>query len=84
MHTVSATELIRNVREVLDRIASGGETVMVERNGAVAARIAPPERTMTAAQALAALRPVMTLDQAAAWQRDSRETFDAAVRDPWE
>ncbi|MCD6073007.1 MAG: hypothetical protein K0S42_3523, partial [Microvirga sp.] len=31
-----------------------------------------------------ALRPAMTLDQAAAWLKESRETFDEAVRDPWE
>ena len=54
---------------------------MVERNRPVVASIAPPERTVAAAQALAAMRPVMTQDQAAAWQRDSRETFDEAVRD---
>ena len=84
MPTVSATELVRNVREVLDKVASGGETVMIERNRAVVARITPPERTVTAVEALAALRPVMTLDQAAAWSRDIRQALDEAVRDPWE
>ena len=84
MPTVSATELVRNVREVLDKVASGGETVMIERNRAVVARIGPPERTVTAVEALAALRPVMTLDQAAAWSRDIRQALDEAVRDPWE
>jgi hypothetical protein len=48
------------------------------------ALITPPERTVTAAEALAAMRPSMTLDQAAAWLKESRETFDDAVRDPWE
>ena len=84
MPTVSATELVRNVREVLDKVASGGETVMIERNRAVVARITPPERTVTAVEALAALRPVMTLDQAAAWSRDIRQALDEAVRGPWE
>ena len=84
MPTVSATELARNAREILDMVASGGKVVTVERNRAVVARITPPERIVTAAQALAALRPAMTLDQAAAWLRESRETFDEAVRDPWE
>ena len=83
MPTVSATELARNTRDILDKVASRGEIVMVERNRAVVARITPPERTVTAAEALAALRPSMTLDQAAAWLRQSRETFDDAVLDPW-
>jgi antitoxin (DNA-binding transcriptional repressor) of toxin-antitoxin stability system len=84
MPTVSATELARNAREILDMVASGGKVVTVERNRSVVARITPPERIVTAAQALAALRPAMTLEQAAAWLKESRETFDEAVRDPWE
>jgi hypothetical protein len=76
--------LVHSAREVPDRGASGGEAVMVERNRAIVARITPPERTVTAVEALAALRPVMTLDQAAAWSRDIRQALDEAVRDPWE
>ena len=83
MQTVSATELARNTREILDRVAGGREIVMVERNRTVIARITPPERTMTAAQALAGLQPAMTPGQAAAWLEESRGTFDEAVRDPW-
>ena len=45
MPTISATELARNARDILDMVASRGEIVMVERNRAVVARIAPPERT---------------------------------------
>lgn len=83
MQTVSATELARNTREILDMVSGGGEIVMVERNRTVIARIMPSERTMTAAQALAGLRPIMTPQQAAAWLEDSRGTFDETVRDPW-
>ena len=53
MPTVSATELARNAREILDMVASRGEIVMVERNRSVVARITPPERIVTAAQAVA-------------------------------
>ena len=84
MQTISATELARNTREILDMVAGRGEIVMVERNRTVIARIAPPERVMTAAQALAGLQPVMTRGQAAAWLKVSRGAFDEAVRDPWE
>ena len=45
--------------------------------------IAPPERTMTAAQALAGLQPMFTPTQAAAWLEDSRGACAEAARDPW-
>jgi hypothetical protein len=38
---------------------------------------------MTAAQALAGLHVMLTLEQAAAWLKDSKDHFDDAVRDPW-
>ncbi|WP_159587426.1 type II toxin-antitoxin system Phd/YefM family antitoxin [Chelativorans xinjiangense] len=84
MHTVSATELARNTREILDMVVGGDEIVMVERNRTVIAWITPPERTMNAAQALAGLQPAMTPEQATAWLKESRGVFDEAVRDPWE
>ena len=84
MQTISATDLARNTRDILDRVAGGGEIVMVERNRTVIAKITPPERMMTATQALAGLRPVMTAKQAASWLKQSRGAFDEAVRDPWE
>lgn len=80
---ITATELARNTREVLDGVAARGDVVIVERNRTPIARIAPPERTMTAAQALAGLRPALTRRQAADWLRDSRGTFDERLRDPW-
>jgi antitoxin (DNA-binding transcriptional repressor) of toxin-antitoxin stability system len=83
MQTISATDLARNTREILDRVASGGEAVAIERNRMMIARIVPPERTMTAAQALAGLRPMLTPKQADAWLKDSKQHFDETVRDPW-
>jgi len=47
------------------------------------AKIMPSEVTMTAAQALTGLRPMLTPRQAAAWQKDSRGDFDETLRDPW-
>lgn len=94
MPTVSATDLARNTREILDRVFSQGETVAIERNNTLIAQIMPPQRTMTAAQALAGLsQPTLTVQQGTAWLHDSKdsdhqadETGDAvgnAVRDPW-
>jgi antitoxin (DNA-binding transcriptional repressor) of toxin-antitoxin stability system len=84
MQTISATDLARNTREILDRVASQGETVTIERNHSVIAQIVPPVRTMTALQALAGLAlPMLTTAQAAAWLEDSKEDFGDVVRDPW-
>jgi antitoxin (DNA-binding transcriptional repressor) of toxin-antitoxin stability system len=84
MQTVSATDLARNTREILDKVVSGGETVAIERNHTMIARIVPPVQTMTASQALAGLTlPMLTLTQASAWLNDSKEGFGDAVRDPW-
>ncbi len=83
MQTISATSLARKTREILDVVAGTGETVRIERNHIVIAQIVPPERRMTAAQALADLQPMLTAKQAAAWLADSRGAFDEAARDPW-
>ncbi len=84
MQTVSATDLARNAREILDKVACGGETVAVERNHTVIAHIVPLVRTMTVSQALAGLTlPMLTPTQASAWLKDSRQDFSDAARDPW-
>ena len=84
MQTINATELARNTREILDKVSSGGETVAIERNHTMIAQIMPPQRTMSATQALAGLVfPVLTPMQASAWLKDSKENFADAVRDPW-
>lgn len=84
MQTVTATDLARNTRKIIDTVITRGETVAVERNHALVARIVPAEITMTAAQALAGLRTTLTSRQAAAWLKESREEFGDVVRDPWE
>ena len=84
MQTITATELTRNTREILDRVATRGETVTIERNHTLIAQIMPPQRTMTAAQALAGLTfPILTPQQASAWLHESKEGFGDTVRDPW-
>jgi len=83
MQTISATELARQTRQILDVVIGQGETVIVERNHMPVARIMPPEPMMTAAQALVGLPTVLTASQADAWLQDSRLPFDDAVRNPW-
>lgn len=83
MQAISATDLARHTRQILDAVASRGETVVIERNHVMIAKIMPSEVTMTAAQALADLRPMLTPQQGAAWLKDSDGGFGEALRDPW-
>ncbi len=83
MQTVSATDLARSTRKILDTVASRGETILIERNHVTIARIVPPAPSMTATQALADWLPMLTPQQGADWLRDSRHAFDDTVRDPW-
>jgi len=83
MEKVSATELARNTREILDRVVALGEAIAVERNHTLIAQILPAERTMTAQQAFADLPPTLTSRQASQWLSDSRESLDDTIRDPW-
>lgn len=83
MQTISATDLARHTRQILDTVASRGETVAIERNRVMIAKIMPFEVTMTAAQALEGLRPMLKPRQTAAWLKDSHGDFDETLRDPW-
>lgn len=83
MQTITATDLARHTRQILDTVVSRGETVAVERNNVLIARIVPSETTMTARQALAGLLPTLTPRQGSTWLNDSRAAFDETVRDPW-
>lgn len=84
MPTISATNLARNTRVILDQVANQGEIVTIERNHTMIAQIVPPERSMTATQALAGLTlPVLTLAQASAWLNESKADFGDTVRNPW-
>ena len=83
MDTISATDLARNTREILDKVASRGESVAVVRNHTMVGKIVPPERIMTAAQAFAGLRfPMLTSQQAVSWLKKSKMDFDEKVCAP--
>jgi antitoxin (DNA-binding transcriptional repressor) of toxin-antitoxin stability system len=84
MQTISATDLARNTREIMDRVSSHGETVAIQRNQILIAQIVPARRTMSAAQAIEGLSQTMlTPKQANTWLTESKEQFSDEVRDPW-
>jgi len=86
MERITATELARNLRALLDRVSEGHEEYLVERGRRPVARILPTPGEMTAEQAMADL--YRTLDEGAgdAWLSDARKgetTLDDELRDPW-
>jgi antitoxin (DNA-binding transcriptional repressor) of toxin-antitoxin stability system len=87
MQTISATELARNTRQILDKVVSRGETVTIERNSSVIAQIIPPLTRMSVAEALVGLirRPAsaLTAVQGDRWLKDSKSNFNNDVKDPW-
>lgn len=83
MATVTATELARRTREILDRVLSEGETIVVERNARPIAELVPAPRCMTARQALFGLSSMLNPDEAKRWMEDGRNAFSDDVRDPW-
>lgn len=83
MDTITATDLARDTHQILDRVAAHGETIDIQRHQMTVARLVPAQRTMTAAQALAGIRPMLSPRDAVAWHKDSRAPFGQAVADPW-
>ena len=89
MRSITATELARNLRRVLDRLAIEGEEIVIERNREQVARLLPGPARQTALQAMADLYRTLPEDAAATWEADSRRgrwkgsRLDKGVRDPW-
>lgn len=90
MKTVTATELARNLRRVLNRLAIDGEEIIIERNREQIARLVPGPARQTALEALADLYRTLPEEAAATWEADSRKgrwkgsRLDKGVRDPWD
>lgn len=87
MRTITATELARNLRDVLDRLVSERQEIVIERNNREIARLVPLPGHQTALEALADLYRTLPDDAAEGWRDDARqgldETLDDGLRDPW-
>ena len=75
MRTISATELARNLRRVLDRVVAEGEEIVIERNHEQIARLISGPGRQNALEAMADLYRALPDDVAAAtWEIDARGT----------
>ena len=87
MKTITATELARNLRQVLDRLAIGGEEIEIERNHQRIARLVPGPGKQTAMEAMADLYRTLTPGAASGWAeagKEMDERVEKGVRDPWD
>jgi PHD/YefM family antitoxin component YafN of YafNO toxin-antitoxin module len=87
MRSITATELARNLRQVLDNIMSTHEEYVIERNHHQIARIIPGPGTQTALEAMADLYRTLPEDAAGNWLKDSQDmtgNLDQEIRDPWD
>ena len=88
MKTITATELARNLRQVLDNLVVQGEEVAIERNNQQIARLVPGGRFQTALEAMADIYKTLPADAARGWEKASRartaeKVAGRGVRDPW-
>ncbi len=89
MKTITATELARNLRRVLDRVVANGEEIVIERNHEQIARLVGGPGHQNALEAMADLYRTLPEDVAATWEKDARATHwkgskvARGVRDPW-
>ena len=87
MIKVSATELARKLRKILDSVEFRGQQVVVVRNGDEIARIIAHTKKMTALEAMADLHTTLPEDAAKDWIQDSKmesqSFFSQEIKDPW-
>lgn len=88
MRKITATELARNTREVLERLATYGGEVIIERNNRQVARLIGGPPRQTALEAMADLYRTLDPEAAETWEQEGAdvlggEYLDEGTRDPW-
>ncbi|MBA4417876.1 MAG: type II toxin-antitoxin system Phd/YefM family antitoxin [Syntrophus sp. (in: bacteria)] len=86
MRSVTATELVRNFKQLFDLVEFHGEELTVMRNNHQVAKIVPGLATMNALDAMSDLYRTLPDNAATEWAKDMRENGMALsedIRDPW-
>ena len=84
-HKISATELARNLGDVLGRVRYRGDSFVIERNGTPVARLTPlvGESMVTVREALRAWREAAEPDPEFADLLERVGAADQLPKDPW-
>jgi prevent-host-death family protein len=85
VQTITATDLSRNFRVMLNRVEFQHEELLIVRNNFPVARLVPGPATMTAAEAFGDLYRTLPEVAGKTWLADSQldGTLTSEVRDPW-
>jgi antitoxin (DNA-binding transcriptional repressor) of toxin-antitoxin stability system len=86
MRTLTATDVARNFRRILDSLEHGGGEIVILRNRHPVAKLVPGAPRMTALEALGDLHGNLTDHEGEAWLKDIRHgdrRLAAERRDPW-
>ena len=86
MLQITATELARKFKQMMNLVEFQGEELIIVRNNHQVAKIIPGPATMTALEAMSDLYRTLPEDPGTTWMKDSREGAAAdlsEVRDPW-
>ena len=85
MQSITATDLARNFRVMLNKVEFQHEELLIVRNNFPIARLVPGPATMTAAEAFGDLYRTLPADAGKTWLTNSRldDNRDSEVRDPW-
>ena len=87
MLQITATELARKFKQMMNLVEFQGEELIVVRHNHQVAKIIPGPSTMTALEAMSDLYRTLPEDAGMTWVKDSREGTMGnltAVRDPWD
>ena len=89
MQTITATELARNLRQILDRLATESDEIIIERNHQPIGRLLPGVGRMTALAAMSDLYRTLPDVAGQDWLQDSRandlaDDISEEMRDPWD
>jgi len=86
MKTITATELARKFKQMMDLVEFQGEELIIVRNNHQVAKITPGPAKMTALEAMGDLYRTLSEDAARQWIEDSRKFPKGSlseVNDPW-
>ncbi len=84
---ITATQLARSLKRVLDGVEHRGEEVVIIRNNQLIARIVPGVQQMTALEALSDLYQTLPNDAGKDWVKDARKLrgrYSDFLRNPWD
>jgi PHD/YefM family antitoxin component YafN of YafNO toxin-antitoxin module len=83
---VTATELARNFKQMLDLVEFHGEELTVVRNNHQVAKVLPGPARMSALEAMSDLYRTLSDGAAAEWLENSRDSVGVMsdeIQDPW-